>query len=99
MDTIPFERDDAGPASSFSRDAATPKTDEQLADVVAELQRTALTPAQYAYLLQRKEQDEHATWLMQYVRKNAPWVLTVLGAIASGAYFLLTHTLTIGNKP
>ena len=95
-DTVQAD-DDHASNSAFSRDADG-HTDGDLSQIIAELKRTALTPAQYAYLLQRKKQDERATWLLQFIRQHAPWVLTMLGSIVTAIYFALTHTFTIEPK-
>jgi hypothetical protein len=50
-----------------------------------------LSEEEIAYVRNRKQADEHATWAWQQIKTYAPWVVSVVGAVGSGAYWLVTH--------
>lgn len=63
-----------------------------------ELRKMIPTPAEVAYLREKKEADDNAAWLWRMVKTHAPWVTVVGSMIGSGIYWLATHTITIGSK-
>ena len=71
---------------------------DYLAGVIADLEKRLPTDEELAYLRNRKMQDEHANWTIKLIKANAPWVLTIIGAVGSMIYWLLTHNISIGDK-
>ena len=55
------------------------------------------TPAEMAYLRERKAADENAAWLWRTIKTHAPWVSVVLSMFGTAAWWLSTHVITIGN--
>lgn len=104
-DTKPQPRDDdTEPMAVFSRasqleaEAADMDPDEMAREIVR-LRQLALSPEELAYLRTRKEQDEHAAWLVKFIKAHAPWVITLLTGVVSGMYWLITHDIKIGPRP
>lgn len=73
------------------------RENDALAAAIAELQANALTPEEHAYLRNKKAADENAAWLLQLVRKNAPWVVILCSMFGSAVYWVATHTIQIGT--
>jgi hypothetical protein len=71
---------------------------DYLVDQLALLEKHIPSDEDLAYLKRKREEDEHATYVVQMIKKHFPWIAIVGSAIASGVYYLLTHTITISNK-
>lgn len=68
---------------------------DYLAGVIAELEKRLPTDEELAYLRNRKEQDDHAAWVVKTLRANAPWLIALLSMAGTAVYWMLTHTVTI----
>ena len=67
------------------------RENDVLAAAIAELQASALTPDEVAYIRNKKEADDRAAWAWRMIRLYVPWATAVCGALGSGAYWLVTH--------
>ena len=65
---------------------------------LAEMESRMPTAEELAYIRNRMVQDQHAAWLVKWLRANAPWVLAIVSAAAAGLWFLLTHKVTVENS-
>ena len=75
------------------------RENDYLADVIAEMEKRVPSAEEMAYLRNRKEQDEHAAWVIKLLRANAGWIFVLLGVIGSAVYWFFTHTISIkGNQ-
>jgi hypothetical protein len=77
---------------------ATEKQIEYLLRQIELLEKQIPSPEDIAYLQRKREEDEHAMYVVQMIKKHFPWLAIVGSAIASGVYYLLTHTITISNR-
>lgn len=78
-----------------------PLTERQAAYFLDELERLRKkmpSEEDLAYLQRKREEDEHARYVVRMIKQHFPWLAIVGSAIASGVYYLLTHTITISNK-
>lgn len=73
------------------------RENDALAEAIAELQANALTAEEHAYIRNRKEADDNAVWLLQLIRKHAPWVVVLCSMVGTGVYWLATHTIQISG--
>lgn len=72
---------------------------DALAAALASLEERVPTSEDLAYLRNRREQDERASWAWHVIRKHAPWIAGLTTALGSGLYWLLTHNVNITPKP
>lgn len=67
------------------------RENDVLAMAISELQANALSAEERAYLRNRKESDERASWAWQILRTYTPWVTAACGALGSLAYWLVSN--------
>ena len=72
---------------------------EYLAQVITDMEESMPTPGDMAYIRSRRLADERASWAWQTIKVYAPWVTVIGSALGSVAYWVLTHTITIGKPP
>ena len=65
---------------------------------LAEMESRMPTAEELAYIRNRMVQDQHAAWLIRWLRANAPWVLAIVSALGVGLWFLLTHKVTVEDN-
>ena len=69
---------------------AAMRENDVLARAIAELQANALTPEEHAYIRNKKESDERASWAWKMLRTYAPWVTAVCSALGTFVYWLIS---------
>ena len=89
----PHQEHDTDPAARLQRE------NDHLAAALSSLEDRMPSPEELAYLRNSKEAAERSAWVIKLIRSNAPWLFVLLSASGSGLYWVLTHTITIGNKP
>lgn len=67
------------------------RENDTLASAIAELQANALTPEEHAYLRNKKESDERASWAWKTLRTYAPWVTAICSAAGTAAYWIVSN--------
>lgn len=67
------------------------RENDVLAAAIAELQESALTAEERAYVRNRKEADDRASWAWQMLRTYVPWVTAICGALGSAAYWFVSN--------
>ena len=67
------------------------RENDALAAAIAELQRNALTSEEHAYIVNKKEADERASWAWKMLRTYAPWATAVCSAAGALAYWLVSN--------
>lgn len=67
------------------------RENDVLAQAIADLQANSLTAEERAYLINRKEADERATWAWKMLRTYVPWVTSLCTAVGAGAYWIVTN--------
>lgn len=72
---------------------------DALAAALTSLEERMPTSEDIAYLRNRREQDERASWAWKTLRAHAPWIVGLTTAIGSGLYWVLTHDVSITPKP
>lgn len=101
----PEAQDDDMPPRFSRRAADAPLTveglqaeNDYLASVIAGLEKRLPTDEELAYLRNRKEQDDHAAWVVKVIKANAPWLMALLSMAGTLTYWLLTHSVSIKDK-
>lgn len=79
--------------------AALARQVEYLAAELSRLEARLPTAEEAEYLRRRKLDDDRASWAWHVIKTHAPWVTTVLGALGLGAWWVLTHTISVTAKP
>lgn len=77
---------------------ALSKQVEYLAAELSRLEARLPTAEEAEYLRRRKLEDDRASWAWHTIKTHAPWVSAVLAMISAAAYWVLTHTISIGTK-
>ena len=75
------------------------RENDALAAAIASIEARMPTDEEMAYLRNRKNLDDHAAWLLKFIRTNAPWATVLCTAVGTFVYWALTHTISIGSKP
>lgn len=72
---------------------------DSLVEHIASLEARLPSTEELAYLRNRKQADDNAAWLWRVTKANAPWIAVVASGLGTLLYWLVTHTITIGQKP
>lgn len=67
------------------------RENDALASAITELQANSLTPEERAYIRNKKEADERASWAWKMLRTYAPWVTAVVSAAGTAAYWIVSN--------
>lgn len=58
-----------------------------------------LTAEDIIYLHRKRDEEDHARWAWQQIKKHAPWVSIVAAGIASAIGYLASHSINVSGKP
>ena len=67
------------------------RENDSLTAQIASLEARTLTPEELAYLRNKKESDERASWAWKTLRTYAPWVTAVCSAVGTAVYWLVSN--------
>lgn len=70
-----------------------------LRKLIANLTAHMLTPKEVIYVRDSKIANDHATWAWQKIRTHMRIVSIIGTALGVAAWWILTHTITIGKPP